>query len=121
MLPYLLLVSAPARRSNALRVICTTLVACGGAPKAPDISTSTTPCLQWQVSVDNEMTFPVLVYVYGAGGRTLLGVAPAAGITSLKSLDSGQVHFTPPLGVSMMVRGKEIRPRFRCLERAAPD
>lgn len=112
--------SAPAHRANALRVVCTTLVAgCSGAPKAPDVSTSATPCLQWRVTVDNEMTFPVLVYVYGAGGRTLLGVAPAAGISSLKSLDSGQVLFTPPLGVSMMVRGKEIRPRFRCMERAA--
>ena len=114
--------SPPARRSNALRVVCTTLVAgCGGAPKAPDVSTTTSPCLQWQVTVDNEMTFPVLVYVYGAAGRTLLGAAPARGITDLKSLDSGQVLFTPPLGVSMMVRGREIRPRFRCLERAAPD
>jgi hypothetical protein len=101
---------------------CTALASgCGGAPKPRDVSTSTTPCLQWQVSVDNEMTFPVLVYVYAPNGRTLIGGAPAGGITVLNSLDSGQVHYTPPLGVSMMVRGKEIRSRFRCTARAAPE
>ena len=94
------------------------VLSCGGAPK-PAVETATTPCLRWDVSVDNEMTFPVLVYVYGPKGRSLLGAAPP-GQSNLASLDSGQVLYTPPLGVSLIVRGKQIRSRFRCSERALP-
>jgi hypothetical protein len=78
-----------------------------------------TPCLRWQVTVDNEFPFPVTVYVYQSSGRTKLGTV-FPGVTDLMSTDSGQISFTPPLGQSLMVRGRQVRGTIRCSLRASP-
>ncbi len=76
-----------------------------------------TPCLRWQVTVDNEFSFPVAVFVYAPGGRSSLGsVWP--GRTDLTTTDSGQVTFTPPLGQSLMARGRQVRGTVKCALRA---
>jgi len=75
--------------------------------------------VQWRVSIENEFTFPIFVHVYSDRGRTSLGAVPP-GSTSLRALDSGQLLFTPPLGQSLIARGRQIRGVFRCLERTPP-
>lgn len=92
-------------------------LACTGSPKGPPDPLASTPCLTWEVTVDNELTFPVSVFVYSEKKRTALG-AVFPGISQLKSPDSGQITFTPPLGQSLMQRGRQIRSKLKCIERA---
>lgn len=75
-----------------------------------------TPCLRWQVTIDNEFPFPVSVYVYATGGRSKLGTV-WPGVTELMATDSGQVSFTPPLGQSLVARGRQIRGTVKCAVR----
>jgi len=104
---------------RALRVLlmAALLPSCAPKPKGPPDPLTLTPCRTWEVTVDNELAFPVSVFVYSATKRTSLG-AVFPGISSLRSADSGQITFTPPLGQSLMQRGKQVRATLACVERA---
>lgn len=99
-----------------LPLIAALVSSCARAPKQAELPSPVTPCRLWQVSVENEFSFPVAVYVYAARGRASLGVA-TPGTTQLWSSDSGQVTFTPPLGMSLVARGRQIRGVVRCVQR----
>ncbi len=97
-------------------MIAALVSSCASAPKQAVRPSPVTPCQLWQVSVDNEFPFAVRVYLYAARRRASLGVA-TPGTTQLWSSDSGQVTFTPPLGMSLIARGRQIRGMVRCVQR----
>ncbi|MGH7561530.1 MAG: hypothetical protein ACRENB_10970 [Gemmatimonadales bacterium] len=91
--------------------------ACSRASKPAAPAAPAGLCVRWRVTVDNEFPFPVRVFLYTERSREALG-AVFPGVSDLWAPDSGMVTFEPPLGQSLIARGRQIRATVRCLERA---
>ena len=105
------------RLLRPLPMIAAMISGCAGAPKPAEGPVPATLCERWSVTVENEFPYPVSVFVYTARDRMSLGVAPP-GTTKVWSPDSGQVTFTPPPGLPLIARGRQIRGVVRCALRA---
>jgi hypothetical protein len=106
-----------AQVSRRLSLLVVLLPGCAGSRKPAEAPLPTTTCQLWKVTVENEFPFPVSTYVYSTKGRASLGAAPS-GRSEQYSSDSGQITFTPPLGMSLIARGRQIRGILSCAMRA---